>query len=65
MEAVFQVEATPAVNQVGQSLELMNETSLTATDVFTNQDLTDKDGVITTDLPDDNNVGFGDRRVQP
>ncbi len=65
VEAVFQVEATPAVNQVGQSLELMNETSLTATDVFTNQDLTDKDGVITTDLPDDNNVGFGDRRVQP
>lgn len=42
LEAIFQVEATPAVNQVGSAVDLMQETSLSATDEFTGENLSDK-----------------------
>jgi len=53
IEAIFQVEATPSVDQVGQYITLIQETRLRATDLFTNQALTSNYFEVTTSLPDD------------
>jgi Domain of unknown function DUF11 len=52
-QAVFQVAATPAVNQIGQSISLLGKTSAQAIDAFTGQTLTATADAVTTDLPDD------------
>lgn len=65
LEAVFQIENTPSVNQVGQSVELLGETRLEAADVFTGASLSDIASSVTTDLPNDPTIQEGDRRVQP
>ncbi len=63
-EAVIQVQNTPAVNQVGQSVTLLGQTTLQAVDAFTSSTLQASDGAITTDLPDDATVPSSvDRRV--
>ncbi|TSC81862.1 MAG: Uncharacterized protein G01um101420_775 [Parcubacteria group bacterium Gr01-1014_20] len=64
-EAVFQVEVTPAVNQVGQSIEFLGESVLQATDSFVNLPFEDRDQKLTTELPDDPTAGSSDKRVQP
>ena len=65
-EAVFQIEATPAVNQVGQSMPVLGETKIEAQDVFTGLALNESDAALTTDLPDDKTIPTdADRRVQP
>ncbi|MBI2033802.1 MAG: hypothetical protein HYT13_01755 [Candidatus Liptonbacteria bacterium] len=63
-EAIFQIETTPAVNQVGQELPLLSETRIQALDSFTNLTLESSDGALNTSLPDDPTIQ-GDRRVQP
>ncbi len=65
VEAVFQVEVTPAVNQVGQSIEFLGESVLQATDSFVNLPTEDSDQKLTTELPDDPTTGSSDKRVQP
>ncbi len=57
LEAVFKIEATPSANQVGQFQPLMGETILTATDSFTESNLTARDVGLTTALPDDTTIG--------
>jgi hypothetical protein len=52
-EAVFQIAATPAVNQVGESFALLGETSAQATDIFTGLPVVSTADAITTTLPDD------------
>ena len=65
-EAVFQIEATPAVNQVGQSMPVLGETKIEAQDVFTGLALNESDAALTTDLPDDKTIPTdADRRVKP
>ncbi len=54
---VFQVSDTPAVNQVGQPETLLGQTSLTATDAFTGQQMQSTAGAITTQLPNDPSTG--------
>lgn len=63
-EAVFQIEMTPAVNQVGQELPLLSETRIQALDTFTNLTLESSDGALTTSLFDDPTIQ-GERQVQP
>lgn len=53
IEAIFQVEATPSVEQVGQYITLIQSTTIKATDLFTSQPLTSSDFEVTTSLPDD------------
>jgi len=65
LEAVFQIEGTPAVNQLGLSMPLVGETKLEAKDLFTDLSLTATDAVLTTDLPDDKTITVDDRRVKP
>ena len=52
-QAIFQVAATPAVNQVGQSLMLLDKTAVQATDVFTNLALAASADAVTTAFPND------------
>ncbi|HEY4475686.1 MAG TPA: hypothetical protein VJB92_03120 [Candidatus Paceibacterota bacterium] len=56
LEAVFQVEATPSVNQVGGPIVLIRETAAEATDEFTNETLTARDTDVTTTSLDDATV---------
>ena len=63
-ETIFQIETTPAVNQIGQHLPLVGPLSLTATDDFTGLELVASDAGVDTSLPDDPTVS-GAGRVVP
>lgn len=65
LEAIFQVENTPAVNQVGQRVTLVGETRIEGRDVFAEAGLAVSDFAVTTDLPDDKTITQPDRTVQP
>ncbi len=57
LEAIFQVEATPASIDIGRTILLIQDSQLSAVDEFTMLELSDKDSGITTQLPDDPTVG--------
>ncbi len=63
LEAIFKVEVTPNVTEVGQYKELLGKTTLTATDDFTGIDMTNSDTSVTTNLIDDKTVRPEDGRV--
>ena len=63
LEAVFQVENTPAVNQVGQTITLLGKTTVSGTDVFTGNTLTASADPIGTDLPNDTAITTPNRDV--
>ncbi len=63
LEATFQISDTPAVNQVGQIVNLVGQTSLTATDDFTGETLSASDQPITTQLPDDASLDHVDNKT--
>ena len=63
-EAIFQIELTPAVNQVGQSVTFLSDTRVQGQDVFTNSTLTDSARALDTSLPDDATITEGNRTVQ-
>jgi hypothetical protein len=65
LEAIFQVEIQPAVNQVGGRIELLDRTTIQGIDGFTNGTLTSNDDSITTDLPDDTTLLNQPHEVQP
>jgi hypothetical protein len=64
IEAVFQVENMPAVNQVGQIVTLLGETSLAATDDFTGAILSSTANPVDTNIPQDRSATANDRTVQ-
>lgn len=59
LEAIFQVELTPGVNQVGQTPVLVQDLKAHATDDFTGETLTADDTSVETSLPDDTTVQDG------
>lgn len=63
-ELIFQVAATPSINQVGSYMELIKETTFSATDKFTGQTIELKANPITTELRSDPTVQFGEGKVQ-
>lgn len=65
LEAVFQITNTPAVNQVGQTINLLGSAALTATDGFTGAVMQSSVGPVTTAMPDDQSVSTNQRGVQP
>ncbi|HVM77288.1 MAG TPA: hypothetical protein VMU07_04005 [Candidatus Paceibacterota bacterium] len=66
LEATFQLENTPAVNQVGSEITLLGQTSLTGTDNFTGKTLSASDQAITSQLPDDPSVNnVSNKTVSP
>lgn len=62
-QVAFQVSLTPAINQVGAVLNLVNATTLTATDDFTGQTLKSNLGVLTTRFSTDSGFKEGDEKV--
>ena len=64
IEVIFQVENTPAINQVGQNVALLGETRIEAHDDFTDQPLFVVAPPVMTDIPNDTSFGNIDRRVQ-
>jgi len=63
LEAVFQVEYTPAVNQVGQAAILMSESRVEGKDTFSGLTLSATADPVTTELPADTTIS-GDRRIR-
>ncbi len=64
-EAIFQVEATPAVNQVGQNMPLISDTKLQAIDSFVSQTLEAGAQALDTSLPYDTTLSsYGSKSVQ-
>ncbi len=57
VEAIFQVEAVPSIQDLNRDMLLIRDSELKATDDFTGLELADRDGGITTQLPDDKTVG--------
>lgn len=64
IEAIFQVEQTPATNQVGQVLAILGETSVRGQDAFTSSTLSGTAEPVTTQLPDDTTLSQSDHQVQ-
>ncbi|MDO8664856.1 MAG: hypothetical protein Q7K44_04950 [Candidatus Liptonbacteria bacterium] len=55
-EAIFQVEVTPAENQLNQLITFLSDTSVTGQDNFTGIQLSDTGQALTTALPDDKTI---------
>lgn len=64
LEAVFQIKTTPAVNQVGQDIQLISETRIQGQDTFVNVPLSNISPPVTSALPDDANISTVDRHVR-
>lgn len=64
-EVVFQLALTPPVTQVGQTVPVINEATLTAKDAFTDSDISVTASAIKTDMPDDPGVGLMKSKIQP
>ena len=65
VDIVFQVEAAPSVGYISAYFPLLGETALTATDEFTGEAISVKDGALTTELVDDPTVSRENGRVVP
>jgi len=63
IEAIFKVELTPNVTEVGQYVDILGKTTLTATDDFTGVDMVSYDNPLTTNLTDDKTVQSENGRV--
>ncbi|MFH0890535.1 MAG: hypothetical protein V1856_00705 [Candidatus Liptonbacteria bacterium] len=64
LEAIFQVENTPAVNEIGSDSVLLSESKMTGKDLFTNLDVSGTAEYINTGLPNETSFGV-DKRVRP
>ncbi|MDE1970695.1 MAG: hypothetical protein KGI50_03940 [Patescibacteria group bacterium] len=62
--AIFQVAMTPTIFNKGSSALLLDRTTITATDTFTNASLSNVGKELTTLLPDDTTVGANEGVVQ-
>ncbi len=65
IQAAFQVGLTPSQNQVDTAPVILNASSVSGRDTYTDQILSSTDGQISTDLPDDPNIGFSQKKVVP
>lgn len=63
-EAVFRISLWPTANQVDKVVLILNETILTVKDDFTENILTSQQSYISSDLPDDPNISYGQGVVQ-
>ncbi|TSD03739.1 MAG: Uncharacterized protein Athens071426_72 [Parcubacteria group bacterium Athens0714_26] len=65
VEAIFQIEATPAAALAGKYMPLVSDAVVTATDSFTSLGLSASSGAIDTSLPNDSTMGAQGGVVQP
>ena len=64
VEAIFQIENVPAINEIGDEVTFMSETRIVANDNFTNLKLTGSAKEISSELPDDPTVADLKHNVQ-
>ena len=57
-QMIFQIGLVPAINQVGQTPELVKTTTISGKDLFTDVNLHSEAASLRTNLPDDNRVGY-------
>ncbi|MEI7890795.1 MAG: hypothetical protein WCI36_02400 [bacterium] len=62
-EIIFKVAVTPQNNQIGEPINLLNPSSLTAKDAFTGEDIVLSGEKKNTMLPEDKFVGFSNGKV--
>lgn len=62
-QVAFQIGLTPSQNQIGEAPLLINAVEASGRDTFTDQTLTSRDDQISTDLPDDPNITFNQKKV--
>lgn len=65
LEAIFQVRVMPSSSHEGSFMNLLSETTLEASDLWTGVTLTSRDGAQTTRLEDDPTVAGSEGRVVP
>jgi len=65
LEAIFQVELTPAVNQVGLEPNILDMTKVEGHDDFADSAMSASDSPLTTNLPDDTTLTNSIHGVQP
>lgn len=65
IEAIFQIENTPAVNQIGDYVQFLSATRITARDDWSGISLEGLSAALTTLLPHDTKISTDDRRVKP
>lgn len=64
VEAIFQIENVPAINQVQSVVTLLGATQISSNDQFTGTQISGTGKEITTNLPDDMTLGSVQRTVQ-
>lgn len=64
-EVIFQIENTPAVNQVGDYVQFLSPARITAKDDWSGISLEGLSAALTTLLPHDTKISTDDRRVKP
>lgn len=57
-EVVFQIGATPAESDVGKTISVVDKVSVSGYDDFTLNNVSNVDGEISSDLPDDESIGL-------
>jgi len=62
-ELIFQIGLTPSINQIGQTPILINESTISGKDLFTEISLNNSTSLIDATLPDDSRVGSSDGRI--
>ena len=62
-EAIFQIAATPSLNQVGANMKLLGTTTFSAKDDFVGSDLDITVEAITSELKNDTTVKYGEGKV--
>ncbi len=65
LEAVFQIEVTPAINQVNQNITFLSESKAEGTDLFTGLPISVKAPQLDSSLPYDKTINVSDRAVKP
>jgi len=64
-EVIFQLSLTPPITQSGNIVSVLGESTLTAKDAFTGNDVSAMASAVKTDMPDDPSVGIMKSRIQP
>ena len=63
IQVAFQIGLTPSQNQLDTAPVILNATEVSGRDTYTDQILNSSDDQISTDLSDDPNIGFSQKKV--
>lgn len=64
-EVIFQIRATPSLNQINTIITLLDGVEVAGVDDFTEAETLQRVGAVPSDLPDDPAIGYDEGLVQP